>query len=121
MDGADAVGLRFGGALDCDDDEPAVALEFWTQHVVGGGPDGALPWIHWVFSKSIWQVGNRTAEEGIQEPPLTGFSRTNTSWGNGPYSDGPPDGLGVDEGAYWKTADEPPDAACESADVEPGS
>jgi hypothetical protein len=43
---------------------------------------------------------------------MTGFSRTNGNWGDGPYGDGPPDGEDISEGAYWKTDVEPPSADC---------
>jgi len=111
-DGADVVGLAFQGALACDEDEPAVALEFWTKHIVGSGQDGALPWVHWVFPKTVWSLSDNTFEEDIAQPSLTGFSRTNTNWGDGPYGDGPPDSEDISEGGYWKTADVPPTAAC---------
>lgn len=111
-DGGDVVGLAFPGALDCDDDEPAVALEFWTQHVVGNAQDSTFPWVHWVFPKTIWQLGDNTFEEGIAQPTVNGFSRTNTQWGEGPYGDGPPDAQDISEGGYWKTDVEPPTAAC---------
>lgn len=120
-DGADVVGLAFGSALECDADEPAVALEFWTKHIVGSGQDGSFPWVHWVFPKTVWQLGNNTFEEGIANPTLNGFSRTNQLWGNGPYGDGPPDGEDIPEGGYWKTDVAPPTAACGSATVAPGS
>lgn len=121
VDGPDVVGLAFQGSLACDEDEPAVALEFWTKHIVGSGQDGALPWVHWVFPKSVWQLAQRTADESIQQPGLTGFSRTNEQWGAGPYSDGPPDGQDIREGAYWKTAVAPPAANCAAATVVPSS
>ena len=55
-------------------------------------------------------------------PALTGFSRSNALWGDGPYGDGPPDGSDVGiEGSYWKTADLPPAANCVIAAVTPGS
>jgi hypothetical protein len=111
-DGADVVGLAFQGALDCDEDEPAVALEFWTKHIVGSGQDGIHPWVHWVFPKTVWQLADRSAEEDIMQPTVAGFSRTNTQWGDGPYGDGPPDSQDIREGAYWKTDVEPPTAEC---------
>ena len=83
-DGADVVGLAVPGTLACDEDEPAVAFEFWTQHIVGSGQDGTYPWVHWVFPKTVWQLGDNTFEEDIAQPTLTGFSRTNANWGEGP-------------------------------------
>ena len=116
-DGADVVGQAFSGALGCDEDEPAVGFEFWTQHVVGSGQDGTYPWIHWVFPKTVWRLGDNTFEEGIANPTVQGFSRTNTQWGDGPYGDGPPDGQDISEGGWWKTDVDPPDAACEAGAV----
>jgi hypothetical protein len=116
-DGADVVGQAFAGALACDEAEPAVGFEFWTQHVVGSGQDGTFPWIHWVFPKTIWRLGDNTFEEGIANPTVQGFSRTNAQWGDGPYGDGPPDGQDISEGGWWKTDVDPPDAACEATAV----
>ena len=107
-DGADIVGQAFVGALACDEDEPAVSFEFWTKHIVGSGPDGIHPWIHWVFPKTVWQLGDNTFEEGIALPTMNGFSRTNAQWGDGPYGDGPPDGQDISEGGWWKTDVDPP-------------
>lgn len=117
VDGSDVVGQAFLGALECDEDEPAVAFEFWTKHIVGSGPDSIHPWIHWVFPKTVWQLGDNTFEEGIALPTLTGFSRTNTAWGDGPYGDGPPGSTTIEEGGWWKTDVDPPAATCDFADV----
>lgn len=120
-DGADVVGMAFQGALACDEDEPAVALEFWTQHIVGSGQDGTYPWFHWVFPKTVWVLGDNTFAEGVGLPVLNGFSRTNSNWGDGPYGDGPPDSEPIPEGGFWATATEPPAATCASGDVTPSS
>jgi hypothetical protein len=120
-DGSDVVGLAFPTALECDEDEPAVAIEVWSQHNVGSGQDGLHPWIHWVFPKSVWQLGDNTFENGIATPTLTGFTRTNSNWGDGPYGDGPPDSQDISEGGWWKTADDPPAAECAAGDVTPSS
>jgi hypothetical protein len=117
VDGADVVGQAFPTALACDEDEPAVALEFWTKHIVGSGQDGTYPWIHWVFPKTVWRMGDNTFEEGIANPAVEGFSRTNSQWGDGPYGDGPPDGEDISEGGWWKTDVDPPAAACAGASV----
>lgn len=119
--GADVVGQAFVGALDCADAEPAVALEFWTQHIVGSGQDAAYPYMHWCFPKTVWRLGDNTFEEGIAQPVVEGFSRTNQLWGNGPYGDGPPDSQDISEGGWWKTADALPVADCAGAYVVPSS
>lgn len=122
LDGADVVGINGPGTdLDCDAAELLVAFEFWTKHVVGSGQDAIHPWVHWVFPSTVWQLGDNTAEEDLMQLTVTGFSRSNGAWGGGPYGDGPPDSQAVTEWAYWKTDVAPPDAACATDDVEPGS
>lgn len=116
-DGADVVGQAFAGALACDEDEPAVALEFWTQHIVGSGQDSIHPYIHWTFPKTVWRLGDNTFEEGIANPTVEGFSRTNGQWGSGPYGDGPPDDQDISEGGWWKEDNGLPTADCAAADV----
>jgi len=116
-DGADTVGLAFPSSLACDEDEPAVAFEFWTKHIVGSGQDASFPWVHWVFPMTIWALGDNTFEEAAAQPTLNGFSRTNGNWGDGPYGDGPPDGEDISEGGYWKTDVEPPEADCAAVAV----
>lgn len=110
--GPDVVGVAFPGALDCGDDEPAVALEWWTENQVGSGQDGTYPWIHFVIPATIWSKGDETFARAALEPPYVGFSRTNTQWGDGPYGDGPPDGEDIRNGGWWLTADTPPTAEC---------
>lgn len=121
VDGSDVVGLAFPSALDCTDDESAVALEFWTEHIVGSGQDSLLPWVHWVYPYTVWAPASNTAQEDFLEAALSGFSRTNSAWGQGPYGDGPPDGQDIREGGYWKTAVDPPAADCAATTVSAGS
>jgi len=116
-DGFDVVGVSYPGQLACDDDEPAVALEFWTQHINGSSQDAQFPWIHWVFPMSVWRLGDNTAEEGFMNPVVVGFTKTNPLWGNGPYGDGPPDGENIEEGGWWYTDVEPPSAECAAQNV----
>ena len=117
LDGVDAVGVSYPGALDCNDCEPAVSLEFWTQHIVGSAQDTQFPWFHFVFPRTIWHLGDNTNEEDIMHPVVAGFSRTNELWGHGPYSDGPPDDTIITEGGWWKTDVEPPTAECAAQNV----
>ncbi len=119
--GGDSVGLHFGSALSCDDAEPTVAFEFWTKHINGNTQDTTHPWIHWVFPKTVWQLGDNTFEEGIATPTVNGFSRTNSNWGDGPYGDGPPDSQDISEGGWWQTDEDPPAAECAAGNVSPSS
>lgn len=121
VDGADVLGVAFGSALACDEDESLVAFEFWTKHIVDAGQDSLHPWIHWAFPATSWALGDNSAEEDFMANSLQGFSRSNPLWGDGPYGDGPPDSQDISNGGYWKTDVDPPAANCGSADVEPGS
>jgi hypothetical protein len=112
VDGADVVGWAGPGALDCDEQAPLVAFEFWAQHIVGSGLDSAYPYIHFVAPATVWQLGDNTFEEGPAQPTLTGFSQTNANWGDGPYGDGPPDGEDISEYGIWATSDPLPSGAC---------
>ena len=116
-DGADVVGVAFPAALECDEAAPKVAFEFWSEHQVGNGLDGTYPYFHHVYPATIWQMGDNTFEEGPAAPTLTGFSETNSQWGDGPYGDGPPDGQDISNGGIWATNDALPTAACAAAAV----
>lgn len=116
-DGADVVGLAFPSALACDEANPAVAFEFWTESVTGSGLDAAYPYWHWVFPSTVWTLGDNTFEEGPAQPTLNGFSQTNGNWGDGPYGDGPPDSQDISEGGFWATADALPTAECDAQPV----
>lgn len=122
-DAGDVVGVAFGGTdIDCEAGDIGVALEFWSQHIVGGGRDGALPYVHWSFPMTIWTRGDNTAEEDFMANAVTGFSRANANWNQGPYVDsGTPDATAFPNGGYWKTATAPPTADCAPFTVEPGS
>lgn len=111
-DGADVVGVAFPSSLACDEASPAVAFEFWSEHVVGSGLDATYPYFHWVFPSSTWVISDNTFEEGPAQPSLTGTSQTNGNWGDGPYGDGPPDSQDISEGGFWATADVLPTAEC---------
>src|SRR5262245_8338822 len=116
-DGATAVGVAFSAALECDEQAPAVAFEFWSESVTGSGLDATYPYWHWVFPSTIWQIGDNTFEEGPAQPTLNGTSQTNGNWGQGPYGDGPPDSQDISEGGFWATDDTLPTAECASQTV----
>jgi hypothetical protein len=110
--GADVVGVAFPSALACDEASPAVAFEFWSEHIVGSGLDATYPYFHWVFPSTTWVISDNTFEEGPAQPSLTGNSQTNGNWGEGPYGDGPPDAADISEGGFWASDDELPTAEC---------
>lgn len=116
-DGADVVGVAWPSALECDEQSPLVAFEFWTEHVVGSGLDATYPYFHHVYPATTWVMGDNTFEAGPASPTLNGISETNNNWGDGPYGDGPPDGEVIAEGGFWATDVALPTAACASATV----
>jgi hypothetical protein len=112
------VGINGAGALGCEDDPIYVGFEMWAKHYVNTAPDGTYKLVHWVFPSTRWQWGDNTIEEGVSRTVLTGFSRSNSLWGSGPYGDGPPDGSDVVEWARWVTNDDLPEAtACGTLDT----
>ncbi len=116
-DGSDVVGVAYPSALTCGDEEPAVAFEFWTQHINGSAQDTVFPWLHHVYPMTIWSLDASTYEEDFNKPSYTAFSRTNDNWGDGPYGDGPPDSELAPEGDKFWTDVEPPTAECASQSV----
>lgn len=121
IDDGGVVGIAYPATLACDEDEPAVAFEFWVERISGSGQDGTFPWVHFCYPMTIWQVGNNTYDENFGKPTLTGFSRTNSQWGEGPFGDGPPDAADISDGGYWFTDVDPPSADCAAGSVTPSS
>ncbi len=117
MDGSVVVGLAFPSALGCDEQNPAVAFEFWAENITGSGLDATYPYFHHVYPSTTWVEGDNTFEEGPAQPSLNGISQTNGNWGEGPYGDGPPDGTDISEGGWWASDDDLPEAECASQSV----
>lgn len=116
-DGADVVGVAWPSALACDEANPKVQFEFWTENVSGSGLDPDYPYFHHVYPSVTWVYGDNTFEEGPAQPTFNGSSETNGNWGSGPYGDGPPDGEDISEGGFWATADPLPTAECAAQPV----
>ena len=119
--GGIVVGINADFSLDCDEQNPAVALEFWTQNYSGSAISGTYPYFHWVFPWVEWTLGDSTFQEGPAPRVYTGQSKGNQLWGSGPYGDGPPDGSDVGDFARWLTAESLPAAGCSGVHVAPGS
>jgi len=120
------VGTTWPGQLDCGDSQDSVAIEFWVKHWNGSSQDATYPWIHHVYPQSLWQIGQQQFTNDFAQPTLTGFSRANSCWGDGPYGDGPEAEYGVSidisSGGYYYTATDPPvDTNCDYSDVTPSS
>lgn len=88
-DGGDVVGISWPDqAFDCSGSaQPNIAFEAWQNAWNQGGPDATLPYMHWVWPSTFWQVGAYTAGADFAQPKLTGFSRGNENWGLGIHDD----------------------------------
>lgn len=125
--GADPVGEVWPTTLGCGEEQAKVALEFWVKHwTADGAQDATYPWIHHVYPMTLWQIGQQQFQNDLAQPTLTGFSRGNSAWGDGPYGDGPFSTYGVPvdiaTGGYFYTTTTPPaDTACAATHVVPGT
>lgn len=125
-DGALPVGTVWPTELECGQEQSAVALEFWVKHWDGDAQDTTYPWIHHVYPQTYWQIGQQTFENDFAQPTVTGFSRKNECWGDGPHGDGPEAEFGtsvdISTGGFYYTATDPPeDTDCDYDDVTPAS
>jgi hypothetical protein len=120
------VGTTWPGELSCGEAQAAVALEFWVKNWNGSSQDSQYPWIHHVYPQTLWQVGQQQFQNDFAQPTLTGFSRSNGCWGDGPYGDGPESEYGspinISAGGFYYSATDPPaDTECDYADIAPSS
>jgi hypothetical protein len=125
-EGGFITGLAWPAELACGEDANAVALEFWVKHWIDNAQDISYPWIHHVYPRTYWQIGQQQFQNDFAQPTLTGFTRKNDCWGNGPYPDGPEEeGYGsvnlAQGGFFYSTIDPPTDSDCDYADVTPAS
>lgn len=121
--GADAIGMDWpDSGISCDaTPPPRVALEVWSYNWEGNGQSNSLPYWHWVWPLTQWQIGPATLNSSdFFQPALTGFSNGNSAWGHGPYDDDPGVVIG-DLGAVWQTSDPPPTADCNYGTITPSS
>lgn len=117
MDGADPIGIDFPDQTDCSFDPSYVAFEGWADAYDGDAPDPVRPYFYVVWPSTTWQIGQTTLQNDFAQLPLTGFSRSNSQWGHGPYGDtGLTDPIGA-QGSLVQVATAPPAAACDYADV----
>jgi hypothetical protein len=111
----DAFGVNWlADQLTCDGTASHVAFEGWSQAYNVDHPDEDLPWVHFRWPSTQWQLAANTLSAEFYQPALTGFSRGNGNFGD-PYNDLPEDGTTVitsDFFTLWQTADAPPTAEC---------
>jgi hypothetical protein len=121
LDAGSPIGAWWPDNSECDKTPPPfVALEVWSQAYLGNAPSPDFPFVHWIWPKTQWILGQSTLAADAKQDQLTGFSIPSSLWGDGPYSDGPGEDIGV-MGGYWFTDVEPPVASCGYGTVVPSS
>jgi hypothetical protein len=119
--GGSPIGFDWPDNLECGQTPPPkVAIEVWSYVWDIDHQDPTLPYWHWIWPMSQWQVGQSTLNSDVLVPVLTGFSRANPTWGHGPYTDDPGTVIGA-LGSVWQTSHTPPAANCGLQTVVPSS
>ena len=117
------IGIGWPNQLSCDDvQQPNVAVEWWGDLWTDDAPDPEWPYFHAIYPASRWQIGRQVAQNDFAQPQLTGFTRTNTLFGN-PYGDLPAPVAAdfLDQGGIFLTTTAPPTAECGYQTVVPGT
>lgn len=120
LDGADVIGIDLSPQVDCEEPPPLIALEAWTDNWDSDQQSTSLPWWHWVWPATQWQIGDTDLNTEFAPVVLNGFSRPNGLWGVGPYGDGPDANIGGDQ-AMFASAEALPVAECGYQTVAPSS
>lgn len=109
--GGDVIGNWFNdNAFDCSvAAQPNVAFEGWQTGWDDDRQDTTWPYLHWLWPSTFWSVSAMTLQNDFNQPKLTGFSRGNSAWGEGIYSDQPESAAPLGGGWYSATI---PDAEC---------
>lgn len=91
LDGDVPIGVQFSSQqFECSGPPtPNVAIEAWQDAWDVDHQADAFPYVRWIFPSSFWQFGAQTLQNDFLQPKLTGFTRGNDVWGEGPYGDQP--------------------------------
>lgn len=84
---------------------PKVAFEGWSDAWEDDHQFTALPYVHWIFPATKWQVGPVTLQNDFATPQLNGASVGNPNFGLGPYLDLPE--AAHSNGGYFYSATTP--------------
>jgi hypothetical protein len=107
-----AIGLDWPTQVSCSDDRPPkVAIEVWSYNWDTDAQNATLPYIHWVWPMTQWQIAPTRLNTDFAAMVMTGFSTGNSLWGHGPYNDDPGQVIGH-LGSLWQTATVPPASDC---------
>jgi hypothetical protein len=98
-------------SFDCSvQTQPNVCFEGWQTAWDGSGPAAALPYVHWIWPGTHWQIAAHTLQNDFNQPKVTGYSEGNTAWGTGIFGDLPEAAQPL--GGFFFTATVPPAASC---------
>jgi hypothetical protein len=83
-----------------------VGMEAWTLAWLGDHQDSGYPYIRFVWTSTIWRIGDGVLQNDVLLPQLTGYSQGNAAWGaHGPYAaDATGPAIDVSGGVYLDTA-----------------
>lgn len=117
------IGVIGANELASDFVRPFAAVECWTKMFDGDAQSSSRPYGYLVLPGTRWRLGNTSFGESFTPIVFSGFSQTNSLWGNGPYDD---TGDFDDDVATWAVAmiedtAPPPTATCGYADIASGS
>jgi hypothetical protein len=112
LDGSgNPIGNWWPSQLGCDvPGQPNVCLEAW-QDLWEDDHQFATPYqfLHYIWPSTSWEIGDFDLQNDFMQPKLTGYSRANPQWGEGPFHDTPEFVQPI--GGYWFD-NEIPTAAC---------
>ena len=89
--GADPIGVWWSDqSLQCGSTPQAnVMFEAWQDAWETDHQHAVLPYIHWIWPSTYWQIGAHSLQNDFLQPKITGFSRGNTAIGDGIFGDLP--------------------------------
>lgn len=122
--GPDPIGVWYAQQVGCDrPQQPLVAIEAWSKNWIDDHQDPTLPWTHWLWPATRWQLAPFTLQSDFVDVPVAGFSQSNPLWGHGPYGDQSVVGVTPSSapGGYWFQAADPPAGVCGYQTVSPSS
>ncbi len=107
LDGSDPIGNWWPSdqVFDCSNPAPNIAFEAWQDAWEDDHQHAVLPYIHWIWPSTYWQIAQHQLANDFFQPKLTAFTRGNTEWGEGIYGDQPE--AAEANGGYWYSADIP--------------
>lgn len=106
------IGIWYPDQLGCEFVPSAVAIEFWADAWVDDAADPDWPYIHFLFPRTFWAPGSLQLGNDFAQPVVNGFSRSNASWGEGPYGTQPEAIPARAPGGFWYSAAPQPTAEC---------